>query len=107
MKIREKEDFEFAGIEKQSRLFKNCVRGKESKTDSNSILSKIRAEKEKYSEGLFSSPTYQTTKRLKKEIPKVDTMKDYVDSFKKESFDSLPVAIKSDYGKPKFNAICH
>jgi len=45
------EDFEFSGVEKQSRLFRNALRGTHSDTCSekvNPILEKIMSEQEKY-----------------------------------------------------------
>ena len=78
------EDFEFSGVERQSRLFHDCMKGKattdpDDKTPSNRILDKIAAEKEKYRE---SGPSYQRKKLLKKGLSKADLMRDFVESYK-------------------------
>ena len=90
------EDYEFSGIEKQSRLFHGCVGQKsDEKSDvvkgSNQILEKISAEKEKYRKAL--EPQYQRKKLLKKDLPKAEalTMRDFVESYK-ESKSSAELA---------------
>lgn len=89
------EDFEFSGLERQSRLFRNCMQGTPEDTEStsssgtsssgqrrpNNILSKVTANKEKYRE---SGGLYPRKKLLKKELPKADLMRDFVDSYKEE-----------------------
>ncbi len=88
----QKEDYEFAGIERQSRLFKNCVRGNnktENKHEKNSILNRISLEKDKYAEKLNYEPTYQRTRLLKKELPKAEGKVDFAESFK-EAEKKLP-----------------
>lgn len=84
---RSEEDYEFSGIEKQSRLFRSCVGQKSDEKGnavkgSNQILEKISAEKEKYRKAL--EPQYQRKKLLKKELPKAETMtmRDFVESYK-------------------------
>lgn len=77
-------DFEFSGVEKQSRLFRECMKGKSNAADgdkpkaSNHILERISAEKEKYA----VSP--QRKKLLKKELPKAEVMRDFVESYKEK-----------------------
>ncbi len=67
--------------EKQSRLFHDCMKGKvkdsDDKVSSNCILERIAAEREKY------SPSYQRKKLLKRELPKAEVIKDFIDSYKK------------------------
>lgn len=77
----QEDDYEFAGIERQSRLFKNCVKGKnktEANQETNSILNRISSEKEKYVDKLY----YQRTRLLKKELPKAEVKTDFAESFK-------------------------
>ena len=84
----EEEDYEFAGIERQSRLFKNCVRRKPSdgdtKPEPNSILNRISSDKKKYSEKLTFDPSYQRRRLLKKELPKAESTVDFAETFKEE-----------------------
>ena len=82
------DDFEFSGIENQSRLFHDCIRGKlddstegEKSRGQNRILEKIVAEKDKYQE-VVASPAYKRRKLLRKELPKTDVMRDFVESYK-------------------------
>lgn len=93
------EDYEFAGLEVQSRLFKNCVRRKPSTTDSseakdepNAILSRIISDKTKYADKLKvnSVCTYQRTKLLKKELPKAQGLVDFAETFKGEESKKSP-----------------
>ena len=90
----DQEDYEFAGIERQSRLFKNCVQGKtaknEDRQEKNSILNRISSEKEKYSNKLRFDPTYQRTRLLKKELPKAEVKVDFAESFKETEGKKLP-----------------
>lgn len=87
----DEEDYEFAGLEVQSRLFKNCVRGKPSTTSSsdfkdepNGILNRIITDKNKYVDKLKGNSTcsYQRTKLLKKELPKAEGLVDFAETFK-------------------------
>ena len=84
----EEEDFEFSGVEKQSRLFRNCMKGKPSTNgdcssdkESNPILERIMNEREKY-----KSPTdgglYTRKKLLKKELPKADVSVDFMAGYR-------------------------
>ena len=77
----EVEDFEFSGVENQSRLFRECMKGKvegnsDSKAAPNRILERIAAEREKY------SPSYQRKRLLKKVIPKAEVIRDFIESYK-------------------------
>lgn len=80
------EDFEFSGVEKQSRLFHECMKGKVNDTEgsklkgSNQILERIATEKDKYQ----AAPLYQRKKLLKRELPKAEVMKDFVESYKEK-----------------------
>ena len=92
----DQEDFEFSGLERQSRLFRNCIRGRPEDTESsggkgkqNNILSKIAADKEKYRE---SGGLYPRKKLLKKELPKAELMSDFVASYKAEEKGSSEIA---------------
>lgn len=85
------EEFEFSGLERQSRLFRDCMRGKPEDSEStsscgsrkpNKILSKISADKEKYRES--SGTLYPRKKLLKKDLPKAELMRDFVDSYKEK-----------------------
>ena len=84
----EKEEFEFSGVESQSRLLHHCLnRGSErdrASDDSfkpNKILDKISSEKEKYRD-VVNRLRYPRKKLLKAELPKSDTMRDFVDSYR-------------------------
>ena len=83
------DDFEFSGVEKQSRLFRNCMKGKSSTTgdhtsdrEPNPILDRIMTEREKYT----SSPPgalYQRKKLLKRDLPKAAAAKvDFAASYR-------------------------
>lgn len=79
------DDYEFSGVEKQSRLFRSCMQGKLDKSEdgvvgSNQILDRVSAEKERYRDAL--SPHYPRKRLLKREVPKAETMKDFVESYK-------------------------
>lgn len=75
------EDYEFSGVEKQSRLFRSCMQQKSDDSNgSNQILDRISAEKEKYEAVL--SPAYPRKKLLKRELPKAEVMRDFVESYK-------------------------
>ena len=86
----DQEDFEFSGLERQSRLFHDCMRGKSEKdpastpsrgnTMENKILRKITVDKDKYRES--SDTLYPRKKLLKKSLPRAELMKDFVDSYK-------------------------
>ena len=86
----DQEDYEFAGLEVQSRLFKNCVRATTSSSDGkdepNGILSRIITDKSKYVDKLKVNSTcsYQRTKLLKKELPKAQGLVDFAETFKCE-----------------------
>lgn len=78
-------DYEFSGIERQSRLFNSCMQQKPDDSDgtikgSNQILDRISAEKDKYRDVL--SPLYSRKRLLKKELPKAEVMNDFVESYK-------------------------
>lgn len=78
-------DYEFSGVERQSRLFNSCMQQKPDDSDgmikgSNQILDRISAEKEKYRDVL--SPLCSQKKLLKRELPKAEVMKDFVKSYK-------------------------
>ena len=84
-------DFEFSGVEKQSRFFRNCLKGKPSTTsdhssekEPNPILERIMTEREKYSES-SSSGLYQRRKLLKKELPKADVTVVFTAGYKESS----------------------
>jgi hypothetical protein len=84
----EEVDFEFSGVEKQSRLFRNCLKGKPSTTsdhasekEPNPILERIMTEREKYSE-TSSTGLYQRRKLLKKELPKAAVSVDFTAGYK-------------------------
>lgn len=79
------EDYEFSGVERQSRLFRSCMRGKSDQPEdtvvgSNQILDRVSAEKEKYRDVL--SPSYPRKRLLKRELPKAETMRDFLESYK-------------------------
>ena len=84
-------DFEFSGIEKQSRLFHSCMQRKPEDSDgaikgSNQILDRISADKDKY-RGVLS-PQYSRKKLLKRELPKAEVMKDFIESYKERKASS-------------------
>jgi hypothetical protein len=88
-------DYEFSGIEKQSRLFRNCLQRKPDDSDStlkgsNQILDRISAEKEKYRDALSQ---YPRKRLLKREIPKVEVMKDFVESYRESKDKKQPVEL--------------
>ena len=95
------EDFEFSGIEKQSRLFQNALRGNSSNNCSertNPILEKIVSEREKYKSSKYSGEsamcdTYQRRKLLKKELPKAETSTDFAASYDKSKSKHAEVAV--------------
>lgn len=87
----EEVDFEFSGVEKQSRLFRNCLKGKPSTTsdhasekEPNPILERIITEREKYSES-SSTGLYQRRKLLKRELPKAAVTVDFTAGYKETS----------------------
>ena len=87
----EEEDFEFSGLEKQSRLFRNCLKGKpstnsdhSSEKEPNPILERIITEREKYSES-SSTGLYQRRKLLKRELPKAAVSVDFTAGYKESS----------------------
>jgi len=92
-------DFEFSGVEKQSRLFRNALRGTPSDTCSekvNPILEKIMSEREKYrksSSELAMCDTYERKKLLKKDLPKAETNVDFAASYDKSKSKHKDVAI--------------
>lgn len=89
----DQDEFEFSGLERQSRLFRNCLKGEESKDDlkPNKILSRISEEKSKYQDTMVGLHCPRK-KLLKKELPKADVMRDFVDSYRdKEKSDSSQV----------------
>lgn len=86
---KEDTDFEFSGVEKQSRLFQNCLKGKTSTMsdhtsvkEPNPILEKIRTEREKYSETASSTGLYERRKLLKRELPKAGVTVDFTAGYK-------------------------
>ena len=86
--VEEDVDFEFSGVEKQSRFFRNCLKGKPSTTsdhasekEPNPILERIITEREKYSES-SSNGLYQRRKLLKRELPKADVTVDFTAGYK-------------------------
>ena len=93
------EDFEFSGVEKQSRLFRNALRGTPSDNCSekvNPILEKIMSEREKYrksSSELAMCDTYERKKLLKKDLPKAETNVDFAASYDKSKSKHKDVAI--------------
>ena len=81
------EEFEFSGLEKQSRLFRSCLKGSSETTGAgsdgqkpNKILSRISANKEKYRDN--DELHYSRKSLLKRKLPKADLMRDFVDSYK-------------------------
>ena len=87
------EDFEFSGVEKQSRLFRNCMKGKPSTNDdhssdkeANPILERIMKEREKYRQQSPSSDAatglYTRKKLLKKDLPKADVSVDFMAGYR-------------------------
>lgn len=81
-------DFEFSGVEKQSRLFRNCLKGKPSTTsdhasekEPNPILERIITEREKYNVS-SSTGLYQRRKLLKRELPKAAVTVDFTAGYK-------------------------
>ena len=89
--LEEEVDFEFSGVEKQSRLFRNCLKGKPSTTsdhvsdkEPNPILERIISEREKYSDS-SSTGLYQRRKLLKKELPKAAVTVDFTAGYKESS----------------------
>ena len=95
------EDFEFSGIEKQSRLFQNALRGNSSNNCSertNPILEKIMSEREKYKSNRHSGESatcdmYQRRKLLKKELPKAETSTDFAASYDESKSKHAEVAV--------------
>ena len=88
------EEFEFSGVERQSRLFRNALKG-ESSQKSNPILEKIVSEREKYrkqSEALSDIPSYNRKKLLLKELPKVEGGIDFAASYEKGTNSNKDVA---------------
>lgn len=84
----EDEDFEFSGLEKQSRLFRNCMKGKpstnsSSEKESNPILERIMTDREKYTNtSSDGGGLYPRKKLLKRELPKADVSVDFTASYK-------------------------
>lgn len=82
-------DFEFSGVEKQSRLFRDCLRkpeGSEDKaatppTGSNPILERISADREKYEERLLS-PLYPRKRLLRRELSRAEGKRDFAESYR-------------------------
>ena len=92
------EDFEFSGIEKQSRLFQNALRGNPSSEKANPILEKIMSEREKYKSSRHSGEsatcdTYQRRKLLKKELPKAEASTDFAASYDESRSKHAEVAV--------------
>ena len=88
------EEFEFSGVERQSRLFQNALKGNSSQK-SNPILEKIVSEREKYkkqSGALADIPTYNRKKLLLKELPKVEGNIDFAASYEKGTGSNKDVA---------------
>ena len=89
--LEKEEDFEFSGLEKQSRLFRNCLKGKPStnndrlsEKEPNPILERIITEREKYSES-STTGSYQRRKLLKRELPKAGVSVDFTAGYKESS----------------------
>ena len=76
------EDFEFSGVENQSRLFHDCLRGKPKEPKGNQILERITADREKYqkSNETLESCVYRK-KLLKRDLHKAEA-KDFMESYK-------------------------
>lgn len=81
------DDFEFSGVEKQSRLFRNCMKGKPSTSsdhssgkEPNPILERIITDREKYSSS--SDGLYQRRKLLKKDLPKASLSVDFAAGYR-------------------------
>lgn len=94
-------DFEFSGLEEQSRLFKNAMRGKPSgqgDTETNPILEKIMQEKEKYrksrrtSDGSGGSGGYERRRLVRAELPKAEGSVDFASSFTSGAHSNKDVA---------------
>ena len=88
------EEFEFSGVERQSRLFQNALKGKSSQ-EGNPILEKIVSERDKYrkqSETLSDIPTYNRKRLLLKELPKVEGSVDFATSYEKGTSSNKDVA---------------
>ena len=108
------EDFEFSGVEKQSRLFRNALRGKSSDNCSqkvNPILEKIVSEREKYRKSSSESAmrdSYERKKLLKKDLPKAETNVDFAASYdkSKSKHKDVAVAMSKVYAHGKIVRIC-
>ena len=78
------QEFEFYGLETQSRLLKNTLRNDTSTIKDNSILSRIAADRRistKGKEGESNDSGFAKKKLLVKELPKVESI-NYLDSYK-------------------------
>lgn len=85
----DRNEFEFSGVEKQSRLFQNAMRGNPSgstSSETNPILEKIIAERNKLKTKKESNSVpeiYQRKKLLHKELPKAEGNGDFAASYEK------------------------
>lgn len=83
------DDNEFLGVELQSRLYKNCMRGK----SSTATLSDSNNEPNQFLNRIATPPSvcsYQRTKLLKKELPKAKGLLDFTQTYKCEETKSSP-----------------
>lgn len=97
----EEEEFEFTGVERQSRLFQNALRGKTSGSkpeESNPILQKVISERKKYAqagmprqESASLESHYQRRKLLVKTLPKATGHSDFAASYEKGASSAMDV----------------
>ena len=100
------DDFEFSGLEKQSRLFRNCVRGKSSKEQqTNPILERVQNKFQKESTTSLSEdgPFYERKKLLKTELPKAESAVDFMSGYnsKKQDFN-----VTTAFGRMASHGMC-
>ena len=93
------QEFEFAGIENQSRLLKGAVTGDKDLIRDNSLLEKIASERGQSAEQENESPGYCRRRLLHKGLTKASTAVDIADSYSSNQSGSKVFSSLSYLGK--------
>ena len=93
------QEFEFAGIENQSRLLKGTVNGDKDLIKDNSLLEKIASERGRSAEQENKSPGYCRRKLLHKGLTKASTAVNVADSYSSNQSGSKAFSSLSYLGK--------
>ena len=99
------QEFEFAGIENQSRLLKGTVTGDKDLIRDNSLLEKIASERGRSAEQENESPGYCRRKLLHKGLTKASAAINIANSYSSDQCGSKAFATLSHLGKEHFNIL--